>query len=151
MEEGKEGEAVTVEAEAGDDALADGRQEGLVAEWLARVDVADMNLDHGSGDGSDSVGDGNRSVGVAAGVEHDATVVKAHRLQAVDNLPLDVALIYVDIVLRELVNIDRVLRELVGQLLQILVERAVAINLGLTFAHEVQVGAVDDVDGHFLK
>ena len=128
MEEGKEGEAVTVEAEAGDDALADGRQEGLVTERLARVDVADV--DHG-----------DRGVGVAASVEHDAAVVKAHGLQAVDNLALDVALIH----------IDRVLRELVGQLLQILVERAVAINLGLTFAHEVQVGAVDDVDGHFLK
>ena len=136
-----EGEAVAVEAEAGDDALADGRQEGLVTERLARVDVADVDLDDGSGDGSDSVGDGDRGVGVAASVEHDAAVVKAHGLKAVDNLTLDVALIH----------IDRVMRELVGQLLQILVERAVAINLGLTFAHEVQVGAVDDVDGHFLK
>ena len=141
MEEGKEGEAVTVEAEAGDDALADGRQEGLVTERLARVDVADVDLDDGSRDGSNSVGDGDRGVGVAASVEHDAAVVKAHGLQAVHNLTLYVALIH----------IDRVLRELVGQLLQILVERAIAINLGLTFAHEIQVGAVDDVDGHFLK
>ena len=136
-----EGEAVAVEAEAGDDALTDRGQQGLVTERLTRVDVADMNLDHGSGDGSDSVGDGNRSVGVAAGVEHDTTIVKANGLQTVDNLPLDVALIYVDIVLRELVS----------QYLQILVERAIAINLGFTLAHEVQVGPVDDVDGHFLK
>ena len=141
MEEGKEGEAVTVEAEAGDDALADGRQEGLVTERLARVDVADVDLDDGSRDGSNSIGDGNRRVGVTASVEHDSTIVKAHLLQPVHDLTLDVALIH----------IDRVLRELVGQLLQILVERAIAINLGLTFAHEIQVGAVDDVDGHFLK
>ena len=136
-----EGEAVAVEAEAGDDALADGRQEGLVTERLARIDVADVDLDDGSGDGSDSVGDGDRGVGVAASVEHDAAVVKAHGLKAVDNLTLDVALIH----------IDRVMRELVGQLLQILVERAVAINLGLTQAHEVQVRTVDNVDGHLIS
>ena len=90
-----EGEAVTVEAEAGNDALADGRQEGLVAEWLARIDVADVDLDDGRGDGSNSIGDGDRGVGVAASVEHDTTVVKAHGLKAVDNLTLDVALIHI--------------------------------------------------------
>ena len=47
FDEGVEGEAVAVEAEAGDDALADRRQQGLVAERLAGVDVADVNLDDG--------------------------------------------------------------------------------------------------------
>ena len=54
-----EGEAVAVEAEAGDDALADGRQERLVAERLTAVDVADVNLNHGGSDGSDGIGDGD--------------------------------------------------------------------------------------------
>ena len=139
--EGEEGEAVAVEAEAGDDALADGGQEGLVAEWLARVDVADVNLYHRSGDGSNGIGDGDRRVGVATSVEHDAAVVKAHLLQSVHDFALNVALI----------GVNRVLRELLNQFSQILVQRAVAINLRLTQAHEVQVGAVDDVDGHFLK
>ena len=119
--EGEKGEAVTVEAEA---------------------DVADVDLDDRGRDGGHGVGDGNRGVGVAARVEHNAAVgVKAHGLQAVHNLPLDVAL----------EDIDRVLRELPGQFLQVLVERAVAIHLGLAAAHEVQVRAVDDVDVHFLK
>ena len=136
-----EGKAVAVEAEAGDDALADGRQKRLVTEWLARVDVADVDLDDGGSNGGNSVGNGYRRVGVAASVEHDAAVVKAHRLQPVHNLALDIAL----------EDVNRVLGKLLDEFLQILVERAVAIDLGLTLAHEVQVGPVDDVDGHFLK
>ena len=107
-----EGEAVAVEAETGDDALADGRQERLVAERLTAVDIADVDLDHGGGDGGDGIGDGDRRVGVAAGVEHDAAVVKAHLLQPVDDFALDVAL----------EDVDGVLRELLNQLLQVLVE-----------------------------
>ena len=136
-----EGEAVAVEAKAGDDTLANGRQERLVAERLTAVDVADVNLDHGGGDGSDGIGDGDRRVGVATGIQDDAAVVKTHLLQAVHNLPLDVALI----------DVDRVLGVALNQLLQILVEGAVAIDLGFTLAHKVKVGTVDDVYGHFLK
>ena len=66
-----EGEAVAVEAKAGDDALADGGQQRLVAEGFTGIDVADVNLDHGGGDGCNGVGDGNRRVGVAAGIEDD--------------------------------------------------------------------------------
>lgn len=120
-----EGEAVAVEAKAGDDTLANGRQERLVAERLTAVDVADVNLDHGGGDGSDGIGDGDRRVGVATGIQDDAAVVKSHLLQAVHNLPLDVALI----------DVDRVLRIALNQFLQVLVEGAVAIDLGLAFAH----------------
>ena len=136
-----EGEAVAVEAEAGDDALADGRQEGLVTERLTAVDVADVNLDHGGGDGSNGIGDGYRRVGVTAGIQDDAAVVKSHLLQAVHNLPLDVALIDVNLVLGVALN----------QFLQILVEGAVAIDLRLTFAHKVKVGTVDDVDDHITS
>ena len=79
-------------------------------------------------------------MGITTGVEHDAAVIKSHCLQAVHNLALDVAL----------ENIYRVLWKLLGQLLQILVERAVAIHLGFTPSHEVQVGTIDDVDDHRL-
>ncbi len=141
FDKGVEGEAVAVEAETGDDAFADGGQEGLVAERLTGVDVADVNLYHGGGDGRYGIGDGDRRVGVAASVEDDAAVVKAHLLQAVYDFPLDIAL----------EDIYRVLRELLGQFLKVLVERTVAIDLGLTFAHEVQVGAIDDVDNHLIS
>lgn len=140
-EEGEEGEAVAVEAEAGDDALADRRQQGLVAKWFTRIDVADVDLDHRGGDSSNSIGDGNRRVGVPPSVEDDAAVVKAHLLQAVHDFSLDIAL----------EDIYRVLRKQLGQFLQVLVERTVAIDLGLTFAHEVQVGAIDDVDNHLIS
>lgn len=139
--EGEEGEAVAVEAEAGDDALADGRQQRLVAERLTRVDVADVNLDHRGRDGGHGIGNGDRRVGVTAGVKDDAAVVKAHLLQAVHDFALDVALI----------DVDRVLRVALNQLLQVLVEGAVAIHLGLTQAHKVQVRAVDDVDDHLIS
>ena len=140
-EEGEEGEAVAVEAEAGDDALADRGQQGFVAEGFATVDVADVDFDHGGGNGGNGIGNGDRRVGVAAGIQDNAAIVKAHGLQAVYNLTLDVALI----------DIDIMLRELRCQFMQVLVKRAVAIHLGLTQAHEVQVRAVDDMDGHFLK
>ena len=137
-----ESEAVAVEAEASDDALADGRQERLVAERFAGVDVANVDLDDGDLDGGNGIGDGNRRVGVTARIEDNTTaLLKAHNLQSVHNLALDVALIDVDIVLRELLS----------KFLQVLVERTVAIDLGFAFTHEVQVGAVDDVDFHFLK
>ena len=136
-----EGEAVAVEAEAGDDALADGRQERLVAERLTAIDVADVDLYHGSCDGSDGIGDSDRRVGVAAGIQYDAAVVKAYLLQSVHNFPLDVALI----------DVDRVLRIAFDQFLQVLVEGTVAIDLGFAFAHEVQVGTVDDVDDHITS
>lgn len=141
IKEGVEGEAVAVEAEACYDALAHGRQEGLVAEWFAAVDIADVNLHHRGSDGGHGVGDGHRRVGVAAGIQDDAAVVKANGLQPVHDFPFDIALIDVDIVLRELFN----------QLLQVLVERSVAIHLGFTLAHEVQVRAVDDVDDHLIS
>ena len=137
-----EGEAVAVEAEAGDDSLADGRQERLVAEWFARVDVADVDLNDGGRNGGNGIGNGDGGVGVAAGIEDDATTLfKAHLLQAVHNLPLDVALI----------DVDRVLRIALNQFLQVLVEGAVAIDLGLTLAHKVQVGTVDNVDNHITS
>lgn len=141
FDKGVEGEAVAVEAEAGDDAFADGGQEGLVAERLTGVDVADVNLYHGGGDGRYGIGDGDRRVGVAASVEDDAAVVKTDGLQAVNDFALDVALI----------DVNRVLRELLNQFLQVLIKRAVAINLGLTQAHEVQVRTVDNVDGHLIS
>ena len=141
FDEGEQGQTVAVEAEAGDDALAHGGQERLVAERLAAVDVADVNLDHGSRDGSDGISDGHRRVGVTPGIEHDAAIVKAHLLQAVHNLALNIALI----------DVYRVLRELLDEFLQVLVERAVAVHLGFTLAHEVQVGAVDDVDDHLIS
>ena len=140
-EEGEGGEAVAVEAEAGDDALADRRQQGLVAERFTRIYVADVDLDHRGGDSSNSIGDGNRRVGVPPSVEDDAAVVKAHLLQAVHDFSLDIAL----------EDIYRVLRKQLGQFLQVLVERTVAIDIGLTFAHEVQVGAIDDVDNHLIS
>ena len=112
-----------------------------MAERLARVDVADVNLDDGGGDGGNGIGDGHRRVGVAAGVEHDAAVVKAHLLQPVHDFALDVAL----------EDVDGVLREKGYQFLKVLVERTVAVDLGFATAHEVQVRTIDDVDDHAIS
>ena len=112
-----------------------------MAEGFAAVDVADVDLHHWSGDGRYGIGNGDRRVGVAASVEDDAAVVKSHGLQPIHDFPLDITLI----------GVDRVLWKLLGQFLQILVERAVAIHLGLTHTHEVQVRAVDDVDDHITS
>ena len=113
-----------------------------MAERFAAVDVADVDFNHGCGDGCHGIGDSDRRMGIAACVEDNAALVEAHRLQAVHDFALDVALI----------DVDGVLRELLNEFLQVLVEGAVAIDLGLAPAHKVQVGTVDDVDNHyFLK
>src|SRR5262249_8608179 len=50
-----DGERVAANAEAGDDRLGDERHIGVVPPGFARVDVADMSLDHWHGDRLDGV------------------------------------------------------------------------------------------------
>jgi len=64
--------AVTVDAETNDDAVGDGRDEGVVAELFARVDVRDVYLDGRDRYSFDGIVDGNGGMGVGAGVENDA-------------------------------------------------------------------------------
>ena len=56
----------------------------MAAVFLAGVDVADMYLDHGRGDGSNGIVDGDAGVAVATGVEDDAVGGEAYRVEAID-------------------------------------------------------------------
>ena len=49
-----DGEAVAVESEAADDAAAGTGDERVVAELLAGVNIRDVHLDDGRGDGADA-------------------------------------------------------------------------------------------------
>ena len=64
--------AVTVDAETNDDAVGDGRDEGVVAELFTRVNIRDVYLDGGDGYSLDGIVDGDGSMGVGSGVEDDA-------------------------------------------------------------------------------
>lgn len=72
FEQSFQGEAVSVDAETYDDAVGDGRDEGVVAELFARVDVRDVYLDGRDRYSFDGIVDGNGGVGVSPSVENDA-------------------------------------------------------------------------------
>src|SRR6478735_5965557 len=67
-----ERQLVALHAAADDDAVGAERDEGVVAEGLALVDVRDMHLDHGAFEGVERVQDRDRGMGEGAGIDDDA-------------------------------------------------------------------------------
>src|SRR5262245_47089984 len=131
---------VAVDAEAAQARLGHRRDVGMVAKALAREDVADVDLDDGHSDRGDGVADGDRGVGIGAGVDDDpGGLLGARSVDRIDDLALVVRLQEFDL---EGVAAGG----LAAQLLHVL-ERGTAIGGGLARAEEVEVGAVEDVDG----
>ena len=108
----------------------------MAAVLLTGIDIADMHLDDGSGDGGDGIVDGHAGVAVAPGVEDDALGGEPHLVQAVDNLTLDVALVVAYLYIRKTPS------ECVHHLLH----SGVSIDGRLALAGEVQIRSVDDFD-----
>jgi len=106
----------------------------MAAVLLTGIDIADMHLDDGSGDGGDSIVDSHAGVAVATGVEDDALGGKTHLVQAVDNLTLYVALEITYLYIRKTPS------ERVHHLLH----SGVSIDGRLTLAGEVQIRSVYD-------
>ena len=107
----------------------------MAAVLLAGIDVADVDLDDGRGDGGYGIVDGDTGVAVAPGVEDDAVGSEAHLMEAVDEFALDVALVVADFYVGELLP----------KAVYHLFHGGVSIDGGLTFAGEVQIGAVDNL------
>ena len=92
--------------------------------WLPFRDVGDMHFDDGDADGTDAVGDGDGSVGIASWVHHHGIILTVSCLQLVDQDAFVVGLEIGELMLGETLT----------ELRQVFVERKIAINFGFTFA-----------------
>ncbi len=99
-------------------------------------DIANMHLNHGGGDGGDGIVDGDAGVAVAPSIEDDAVGSEAHLMEAVDEFPLDVALVVADFYVKEL------LPKAVNHFLH----GGMSIDGRLALARKVKVRSVDDFD-----
>src|SRR5262245_55971317 len=131
---------IALDAEAAERRPGDRRDVREVAEALAREDVADMDFDQRNLDRRDRVADRDRGVGVAGRVEHDAGgLLGARLLDPVDQLALVVRLAEHH---GEAVAFGR----LTAEPLHVL-EGCAAVGFRLARAEQIEVGAVEDVDG----
>ena len=125
---------IAVEAEAADDAAAGGADGAVVAELLALMHVGDMYLDYGRWHGLDGIVQRDARVRICSGIEDDAVDIEAYGVNAVDEVALVVALVVAYLHAGALA----------AQLREVVLERAVAIDLRFAAAQQVEVGAVND-------
>src|SRR5262249_41602478 len=131
---------VALDAEAAQARPRHRRDMGAMAEALARKDVADVDLDNGQLDRGDRVANGDRGVGVGAGIDDDAGgLVGGGLVDQVDELALVVRLAEFEL--------EPVARGGVAAELLHVLEGRTAVGLWLARAEEIEVGAVEDVDG----
>ena len=116
---------------------------GMVAEALASVDVGQVHLDEGDGHRSQGVAHGDAGMRVGSGVDDDERgPVGTGGLDAVDQRAFVVAL--------EMVEGSPMPAGQVGQPGIDVGQRGVAVDLGLTGAQQVQVGAMNDQEAIFV-
>ena len=114
----------------------------MVPEWLAGVYVGDVYLYRRGRNGRQGVGQGNAGVSKRTGVDHDAIDRKTQFVNFIEQFPFVVRLKIPKLHVGEL--------HLYG--LQVVHERAAAINVRFTLAEQIQVRAVDNEDGfHVAK
>src|ERR1700704_6015036 len=131
---------IALDPEAAQAGLGHRRDVGMVTKTLAREDVADVDLDYWHIDCRDRVADRHGSMSIGARVDDDSNrLLGAGVVDRIHDFALVVRLAKFD---RELAP----LRGLAAQRLDV-VERRVAIGLGLARAEEIEIGAVEDVDG----
>ena len=105
-----DGQTIGVKTKAADDATAGCGYHRMVTELFALMDVADMDLNDGRFQRTDTVVQGNGSVCVGTSIQHNAVVGEADFLHLVDEFTLNVAL--------EILDSDvRILRLQLGQIL----------------------------------
>lgn len=129
--------SVALEALAGDGGEAGQAGVAHLAEVLARLDGADVDLNGGDGDGFEGVENRHARVRVGRGVDDDAVDLAVGLLDLVDDAALVVGLEDLDLV-----------KTLCGACLLAGLDQAVvvvaAVDTRLANAEHVEVGSVDD-------
>lgn len=94
MKEGSfERETVAMAAETNNDAGGNVGKIGMPAEWLAGMDIGQMDFDEGDGNGRQRIAQSHAGMCVAGGIDDDeADLLLAGRLNTVDQLTFVVAL-----------------------------------------------------------
>ncbi len=100
--------------------------------------VGNMHFHHRRFDGSNSITNGDRSVSVTTGIQDDTIIIKADPLQFVDQFSFHIALKIAGL------NIGVFLFKGIQKLLK----GHIAIDIGFSFAEQVEIGAVDNGDFH---
>lgn len=101
-------------------------------------DVGNVNFHDGDIDGTDAVGQGDGSVGVASWIHHHGIVLSISLLQFVDEAALMVRLVVGNLVLRKRFD----------EFWQVFFEGHRAIDFGFALAQQVEVGTVEDENFH---
>ena len=110
-----------------------------MAERLAFHDVGDVHLDHRDFDPTDGIGQGDGSVRVATGIDHNSSVlVKPDGMKRVDQCTFVIRLQVRESVVRKPWNQSR----------EVVFKRLGSIDFRFPFSKKIQVGAVDDMDAH---
>src|SRR5262249_29941861 len=104
------------------------------------VDVGDVDLDDRHPGGDHGVVDGERVVAERPGIQDHAVSGVAGVLEPVDDLALEVALAEVDLE-------TQVLGQSTAHILKV-VDGLVAVDVGLPFAEQVEIGTVEHEDLH---
>ncbi len=107
----------------------------MVTERFPCVDVGDVNFDHWALDGSNGICQGKGSMGESPRIQYDPIGRKSQLVKPVNQLAFMVAL--------EIKQF--VLRKKTPEFLQKRPEGLAAVDLGLSPAEQIEVGAVDDV------
>ena len=71
--QGGHGKGIAPDSKPDNDALGDGRKIGVMAEFLPRMDIADMDLDHRDRSATHRIMQGDRGMAECTGIEDDAT------------------------------------------------------------------------------
>ena len=96
--------------------------------------MADVYFDHSGRHGFHGIGNSNRSMTVATGIDNDPILLKSCIVYRVYQLPFHIRL--------EIINGN--IREFSFQFLQVTLKRLMAIDIRFPLAEQVQVGTVDD-------
>ncbi|ENN85991.1 hypothetical protein RHSP_16040 [Rhizobium freirei PRF 81] len=127
---------VAMRSETADHTLSGGRDHRFVPEFFACVDVGDMHLHDGNGNGADCVMQRDRRVPIGTGVDGDAGGLVACLVHPVDQHAFVIALAEID-------DKAQALAHGLAICLDIL-ERLAAIDARLALAESVQIGSVED-------
>lgn len=115
---------------------------GVMSEIFPGMDVGEVDFDGGEAHGGDGVTEGDASMGVSGGIDHDDVELFGGLLDPSDEFAFDIALAEIDF--------DAEFLGAAGYFLFDFAEGGAAIDTGFSEAEHVQVGAVEEQDLHLI-